>query len=129
MTASEKFKILRDGTIRKYVYYHCTNKGEEPCRQPYIREDELTTQLVKILDTLEIEESEAVLMLGEEIKKFTALSSAVLGIDADANTGTMDVRKYAKFVLSSGSTSEKRSVLSIIRTPLALLGGNVLSKT
>ena len=128
VTASEKFKKLRDGTIRKYVYYHCTNKGAEPCRQPYIREDDLTLQLVKILDTLEIEESEAVLMLGEEIKKFSAFSSAVLGINANASTGTLDVRKYAKFVLSSGSTTEKRNVLSIIKTPLKLCGGNISEK-
>src|SRR3989338_8769574 len=39
VTAEEKFKQLRDGTVRKYVYYHCS-RFDQTCKQPYVREDE-----------------------------------------------------------------------------------------
>jgi hypothetical protein len=41
ITAQEKIKTLKDGTLRRYVYYRCSKGARQACTEPEIREEEL----------------------------------------------------------------------------------------
>jgi DNA invertase Pin-like site-specific DNA recombinase len=56
ITAEEKRKAHKNGKTHRYVYYHCTKKGQIPCNQGSIEETKLKEQIDAELATLEIPE-------------------------------------------------------------------------
>lgn len=52
VTAEEKFKRLRDGSSRRYVYYHCTKRVRPDCPERSIEERELERQLAALLESI-----------------------------------------------------------------------------
>src|SRR3989344_6345991 len=56
ITAQEKFKHLKDGSVNRYVYYSCTKGKDRDCKQAYVREDELIQRLLKLVDRVSINE-------------------------------------------------------------------------
>ena len=47
ISAEEKYKQLKDGTTAKYVYYGCSRARDRDCKNQYIREEDLITQLIQ----------------------------------------------------------------------------------
>ena len=68
ISAEEKYKQLKDGTVAKYIYYGCGRSKDRHCRNPYLREDELTEQLVKIMDKININGVGIQIKFEEELK-------------------------------------------------------------
>lgn len=129
VTATEKFKKLKkEGTVRRYVYYHCTNKGHQPCRQPFIREEELIDQLIHLFDNIQIDETRVQEKLYEEIKRFAYFQQSVMKHELDKrdDINTIDLKNYAKYILKHGKKEEKRYLLSLFQTPLILKDERVL---
>lgn len=121
ITAEERFKKISDGTINRYVYYHCSKGKRVPCDEPYIREEELLAQLLDLIDRINIDEMCVHEKLAKELERYQKFAAGVLqmGITPLA-APTVDIRSYAKYVLKEGSRDEKRDVLSCLRTKLLL---------
>jgi len=117
--AEEKWKVLKDGTSAHYIYYGCGRAKDRNCHNKYIREEELITELLKILDQLNINELGMRTKLEDEIKRFNIFQRSVLGtkdgekIKTDPDT---DIRNYAKYLLKEGSIIEKRELLGNLRS-------------
>jgi site-specific DNA recombinase len=121
ITAEEKFKKINDGTINRYVYYHCSKGKRVPCDEPYIREEKLLIQLLNLMDSINIDEMCVHEKLAKELERYQKFAVSVLQMGATPiNAPTVDIRSYAKYVLKEGSRDEKRDVLSCIRTQLIL---------
>ncbi|MBP7898538.1 recombinase family protein [Candidatus Gracilibacteria bacterium] len=121
ITAEEKFKNLRDGTRRRYVYYHCSQSIDMNCKEPYVREDELTNQLVELIDKIDIDRIGARKRLQEDINRHQKFIEVVLGQTATTiKLPEIDLRSYAKHVLRTGNTEEKREVLGNLNSRLVL---------
>lgn len=117
ISAEEKYKQLRDGTHARYVYYSCTRARDRNCKNKYIREEELITELLKILDKVNINELGMRQKLEDEIARFNIFQRSVLGsTDKVKNREDMDIRNYAKYILKEGSASEKRELLGNLRS-------------
>lgn len=117
ISAEEKYKQLKDGTHARYVYYSCSRARDRNCKNKYIREEELITELLKILDKLNINELGMRQKLEDEIARFNIFQRSVLGsTDKVKNREDMDIRNYAKYILKEGSTSEKRELLGNLRS-------------
>jgi len=122
ITAQEKYKLLKDGTNAKYVYYSCSKARDRNCKNKYIREEELVEELFKIIDKLNMNELGMRMKLEEEIKRFNRLQRlAVKGkpkmqIDED----DIATREYAKYVLREGTPLEKRELMGHLRSRLVL---------
>jgi len=120
--AEEKWKVLKDGTSAHYIYYGCGRAKDRNCKNKYIREEELITELLKILDQLNINELGMRAKLEDEIKRFNIFQRSVLGakdgekIKTDLDT---DIRNYAKYLLKEGSMIEKRELLGNLRSKLS----------
>ncbi|MEZ4210630.1 MAG: recombinase family protein, partial [Patescibacteria group bacterium] len=54
VTAEIKFKKLKDGTTKSYIYYHCTKRKNPNCSQKSITEEVLEEQLIEILEKIEL---------------------------------------------------------------------------
>ena len=117
ISAEEKYKLLKDGTHARYVYYSCSRARDRNCKNKYIREEELITELLKILDKVNINELGMRQKLEDEIARFNIFRRSVLGsTDKIKNTEDTDIRNYAKYILKEGSVSEKRELLGNLRS-------------
>lgn len=122
ITAQEKYKELKDGTTAKYVYYSCSKSKDRNCKNKYIREEELISELFKVIDVVNINELGMRMKLEEEIKRFNRLQRlAIKGkpkMQIDENE--IATREYAKYVLKEGGVTEKRELLGHLRSRLLL---------
>src|SRR3989344_708756 len=124
ITAEEKFKTLRDGTIKKYVYYHCS-RFDQSCKQPYVREDELLAQLLGLIDQIDLDKTGMRKKLEAEVGRMNKFTADVLGMQSEIKIPKMDVRGYAKYVLKNGAIEEKRLMLSSLKSKITLQDGRL----
>lgn len=124
VTAEEKFKKISDGSLKRYVYYHCTKFNDYECQEPFIREEDLLAELLKIADKIDLNQSKTKLQLQSELEKFQRFSQGVLGkmLEEQNLIPKIDVQSYAKYVLMNGTREEKRSLLSGLKSGLRLKG-------
>jgi predicted metal-binding protein len=122
ITAQEKYKLLKDGTNAKYIYYSCSKAKDRDCKNKYIREEELIDELFKIIDIVNINELGMRMKLEEEIKRFNRLQRlATKGTPKyNINEDEINTREYAKYVLKEGTALEKRELLGHLRSRLLL---------
>lgn len=117
ISAEEKYKPLKDGSHARYIYYSCSRARDRNCKNKYIREEELITELLKILDQVNINELGMRQKLEDEISRFNIFQRSVLGsTDKVKNREDMDIRNYAKYILKEGSVLEKRELLGNLRS-------------
>ncbi len=117
ISAEEKWKQLKNGTDARYIYYSCSRARDRNCKNKYIREEELITELLKIIDKVNINELGMRQKLEDEIARFNIFQRSVLGsTDKIKNNKETDIRNYAKYILKESSTSEKRELLGNLRS-------------
>ncbi len=121
ITACEKFKNLKDGTVNRYVYYGCTRSKDKECKSGYTREEVLIDQLVEMMDQIDINEIGMKHKLEKEIERYDKFNK-VFGSAKAPTEGKKNVnlREYAKYILREGGTSEKRELLSCLKSQLVL---------
>lgn len=122
VTAEEKFKKLKNDMTKRYVYYHCTRGKDRNCKERVIREEELLKQLLHMIDKVDIDDIGAKEKIQKEIRRYQKFSYKVLGKETefDRNEMDLDIRNYAKYILSEGSKDEKKELLSCMRSKIAL---------
>ncbi len=117
ISAEEKWKQLKGGGANRYIYYSCSRARDRNCKNKYIREEDLITELLKILDKVNINELGMRQKLEEEIARFNIFQRSVLGATSKIkNNQETDIRNYAKYILKEGSTVEKRELLANLRS-------------
>jgi hypothetical protein len=129
VTAEEKFKRYVDGTIRRYVYYHCTRFKDRKCPNPYIREERLIEELSKVIDQVPMKRIATQERLKAEIERFNKFNSKVLGVEEnDTKIPQANIKQFAKYILQEGSKEEKRDLLNCISKKLYLDNRKVITK-
>jgi len=120
--AEEKFKHQKNGTTHRYVYYHCTKGKDRNCKEKAIREEELLNQLLRLIDKIDIDEIGTKEKIIQEVQRYRKFSYGVLNQEADFNQRpiNVDIRNYAKYILTEGSKEEKRELLSCLRSRLEI---------
>lgn len=122
VTADEKFKKLKDGTMNRYVYYGCTKFKDKDCQCGYIREEDLIEQLANILDVVSLDEIGMKDKIKTEIEQHNEFQESVLGreVKEKVKIKEIDIRNYAKHILRKRPIYEKRELLSHLRSRLFL---------
>ena len=120
ISAQEKFKKLKDGSVKKYIYYGCTKAKDKDCKCGYVNEEDLIKQLEKLIDQIDIDEIGVRREIEAEIQKFKSFQQIVLGDKGKVIVEDIDVRNYAKYVLREGSDNEKRELLGNIRSKIVI---------
>ncbi len=126
VTADEKFKKLKDGTLARYVYYGCTKFKDKNCPCGYLREDDLIEQLANILDTVALDEIGMKDKIKAEIESHNEFQESVLGQkSAKVKVREVDIRNYAKHILHKRPIYEKRGLLSCLKSRLVLANKSI----
>jgi len=120
ISACEKYKKLKNGTVSKYIYYGCTKSKNLHCDNGYIREEDLIKQLVEIIDQIDVNDLEIKHKFQEEVKRYNVFQSRVLKVEGKQENKDIDVRSYIKYLLREGSMSEKREILSCIKSKIVI---------
>lgn len=127
VTASEKIKTRKDSTKKQYVYYHCTKFRNLDCKEPYIREEDLTKQLKKLFNEMLIIKQmknnkrvkykmEEFIDFGVSVYKFCKQNEPKIR----KNPKKIDEKSYIKYVFECGSKQEKQDLLKCLNTDIFL---------
>ena len=114
ITAEEKFKHLKNGSVSRYVYYGCTRSKDPYCKLPYLREEELIRKLRSLVDVLTIDELGIREQIEFEVDRIFRFHRDVIGNPGgyeNNNQRNIDIKAYAKYLLAEGTIEEKRQVL------------------
>jgi len=122
ITACEKFKYQQNGNTHRYVYYKCTKAKNPDCTGGYIKEEEIIEQIVKIFDTLDINELGVRQKFKDEITRYNKFRRIALGKSREKRDEDeeFDAKAYAIYLLTEGSITEKRELLSNLKSRLIL---------
>jgi len=114
-------RLKSTGELRRYVYYHCGRANDLDCIQPFIREDRLMNELLKLIDNLELDEIGAQEQFKDELERYQRFNN-VLGQTGEAQIKkpAINLKAYAKYVLQNGTREEKREILKYVNGELFL---------
>lgn len=117
ISAEEKYKLLKDGTTNRYIYYGCGRSKDRSCRNPYLREEDLVGQLSKILNQIDLNTMGVRHKFEDELKRQNRFNRAVLGIKNPAGKHRdIDLKTYVQYILKSGSNEEKRELMGCFKS-------------
>jgi len=124
ITAQDKFKLLRNGDYKRFVYYNCTRRKDPNCPEKYINEDKLCVLLQGFIeehhDKLGINEK-----LRAKVDKHMHVTKTLLAhysIDRQLDDPFIE---YSRYVLTNGTESEKISFATNIETKLQVRYGEL----
>lgn len=126
ITADEKFKKQKNGTVHRHVYYGCTKVRDKNCKCGYINELVLIDQFTSLIDKIDIDEIGVREKIKTEVERIKRFQISMLGRKQKIQIKDMDIRNYAKYLLREGTTIEKRELLSNIKSKL-ILNNRVIS--
>ncbi len=128
VTAQEKFKNLVDGTQKKHTYYSCTRFYDKECKNTYLPEQELITQLIEIIEKINLDKIGIKQKLEQEMGRFNSFRNKVLGLseDQEEKQNKIDVRAYAKYLLKEGTIEERRELMQSFKSKLLLINKRIL---
>ena len=115
ITAEEKFKALKDGSLRRHVYYHCTRQISYDCQEKYINETDLINGLVNYIG----EHSEEIKVSDETARLAVRHAEVVERSLAKRHIETEEIdplTEYAEFILNYGTHKEQGKFISSLET-------------
>jgi len=121
ITAQEKYKKLKDGTMARYVYYACTRSRDLHCKNEYIREEELINKLLEMIDKIDMNELGLKVRLEDEVARYSKFQNMMGMINSTkVKIKTLNTRTFVKYILKEGSIIEKRELLTNMKSRLVI---------
>ena len=129
VTASEKFKRLKNGGVNKYIYYHCMKFRDRYCHEKYIREDNLIGLLLQLFDNIPINKIRISEKLNQEVERHRKFVNGILGQEmAETQTNQVNIRNYAKYLLQEGTRDEKREIMGCLNATIFIKDSKIYIK-
>ena len=123
ITAEEKFKLLKDGTYNRHVYYSCAKGKDRKCDQKYINETNLKEQL------LDYVRSNSDSSLGNELTRTIATHHRIviyhLGIHGIKTDSIEPLTSYIEYVMASSNDKLMREFTEGINIKFILNNGTI----
>ena len=128
ITAEQKHKHQEGGKVHTYVYYGCTRFHDKHCKNTYLREEDLITQLIEIIEKIDINSVGMKDQLEKEIGRYGEFRNKVLGMTENEKIKqtSLDVRNYMKYLLKEGTIQEKRDLMQSFKSKLVLINKKVV---
>jgi len=122
ITAEEKIKELKSGETRGYVYYKCTGAKDQNCQNEPVSEPALIDEMLLIIDRMSLDKSELRQKLEKEVARYALFQTGVLKQELKQSKRHRDIsiKTFAKYILQHGTLTEKREVLSCIKSEILL---------
>lgn len=120
ISADEKFKKLKSGDVKRYVYYMCAKSKDVNCKGCYTEEKILIQEFKKLVDEIGINEKSMREKIKKEITRIKKFQKSLLGKDEEIKIREIDIKNYAKFILNDGEIYEKRELLDCFQGKIVL---------
>lgn len=120
ISATEKFKKLKNGGYNRHIYYGCTKAKDKNCKSGYISEEDLIKQLQKQVEKLDFKKLPVQEKIEGEIKRFKKFQMMATGKNQNIDVSDVDVKNYIKFLLKEGDDQEKRELLTCLNGEILL---------
>lgn len=119
LTVEEHFKPLKDGTKRRHVYYRCTKSTKDPdCKEPSIKADDITEQILQMVDAGEFDDIELSVKLFNKIEQYKRVTSQLIRDHGIIATERQHFKNYSSYILKQGSLNEKDAFIRGLNLPL-----------
>lgn len=119
LTVEEHFKPLKDGTKRRHVYYRCTKSTKNPdCKEPSIKADDITKQILQMVDAGEFDDIEPSEKLFKKIEQYKRVTTQLIKDHGIIATEQQHFKNYASYILRQGTLDEKDGFIRGLGTPL-----------
>lgn len=126
ISAQEKYKNRKDGTVKKYIYYGCGRSIDKHCKNGYMQEEELIEKIVSLIGKIEINLLGMQMKFEEELRRFNKFQRGVLGLEKGGTKHKdVDLKTYAQYILKEGADEEKRELMGCFKSKLKLTKGEV----
>lgn len=125
ISAEEKYKPLKDGTTKRYIYYGCGRSRDHSCKgNKYVREEELVEKIAELIDQIDMNQFGIRMKFQEELRRFNKFQRSVLGGAGTHNKDTeVDLKTYAKYILREGTNEEKRELMGCFKSKIKITKG------
>jgi site-specific DNA recombinase len=120
ISATEKFKKLKNGEFNRHVYYGCTKAKDKSCKCGYLNEIDLIKQLAKLIDSMDLNDLIIERQIKAEVVRYKKFSASLLGKSMDVDISDIDIKKYVKFLLFEGTIDEKRDIISSFKSTIVI---------
>lgn len=125
VTAQEKIKLLKKtGTHKRFVYYNCTRKVDPNCKEKYINED-LLCELLEPLIEKQVKKINVTPKLQARIDRHYAVAQNILRQYGVERLPATPLVEYSRYVLRSGSETEKSAFASGITNKVSVKHGSL----
>jgi len=130
ITAQDKFKRYKNGTIKQYIYYHCTKIRNFDCKESYVREEKLVEEFIRILEKLSIDKIKQNKKLTEELERFQRFNSIILGQESvpAKEINKINIQKFIKYIFQEETKEEKRELISCLDKTLYIKDRKIITK-
>lgn len=119
ITAEEKFKPLKDGSLKRHVYYHCTRQIDYNCPEKYMNESDLTKQLADYIsankDAVEVTDE-----LAARAVRHAEIVEATLSKRGFEYEEIEPLAEYTEYVLMYGTHTEKAELVNGINSTFTI---------
>lgn len=124
ITAQDKFKTLKNGDVKRFVYYNCTRRKDPNCKEKYVNEDRLCELINEFIEAhhSEIKITEK---LRAKVDKHMYITKTLLMHYKIEQKLDEPFIEYARYVLLNGTESEKTGLAAGIETILQLNHGQL----
>jgi site-specific DNA recombinase len=124
ITAQDKFKLLKNGEVKRFIYYNCTRRKDPNCPEKYISEPNLCALLLDF-----IEENHEKLQFGDKLRakaeKHFNITRTLFGhynVERELDTPIIE---YSRYILTRGTETEMNLFAQGIETRLRIHDGEL----
>ncbi|MCA9331869.1 recombinase family protein [Candidatus Saccharibacteria bacterium] len=124
ITAQDKYKTLKSGEIKRFIYYNCTRRKDPNCPEKYINEPTLCEKLLEFIEANhgKMKFSDKLLAKAEKHYNITKTLFSHYKVEQDLD---VPIIEYSRYVLMKGTESEQLFIARGIDTKLSLLNSNL----
>lgn len=124
ITAQDKYKTLKSGEVKRFIYYNCTRRRDPNCPEKYINEPTLCEKLLEFIEAnhSKMKFSDKLLAKAEKHYNITKSLFSHYKVEQDLD---VPIIEYSRYVLMKGTESERLFIAKGIDTKLSLLNSNL----
>lgn len=124
ITAQDKFKTLKSGDVKRFVYYNCTRRKDVNCKEKYINEDRLCELMQGFIEEhhTEIKITDK---LRARIDKHSHTTKTIFTHYKIEQKLDNPFVEYARYVLADGTDSERTALATNMGPMLQIKNGEL----
>ena len=128
ITAQDKFKTLKSGDVKRFVYYNCTRRKDPNCKEKYINENDLCILLQEFIETNH-KKIKFTDKLQAKVEKHYYVTKTLLSHYEIEQKLDLPFVEYSRYVLASGTEHARTAWAASISTALQIKQGTIEFRT